>query len=43
MVIERGQIQAQGPPETVLASQREQLLGQLGSSRTVFNPARLKS
>jgi molybdate transport system ATP-binding protein len=34
MVIERGQIQAQGPPETVLASQREQLLRQLDSSRT---------
>jgi molybdate transport system ATP-binding protein len=35
MVIERGQIKAQGPPETVLASQREQLLRQLDSSRTI--------
>lgn len=34
MVIERGQIKAQGPPETVLAPQREQLLRQLDSSRT---------
>lgn len=34
VVIERGQIKAQGPPETVLASQREQLLRQLDSSRT---------
>jgi len=34
MVIERGQIKAQGPPETVLASQRELLLRQLDSSRT---------
>jgi ABC-type sulfate/molybdate transport systems ATPase subunit len=31
MVIERGQIKAQGPPETVLAGQREQLLRQLDS------------
>jgi molybdate transport system ATP-binding protein len=36
MVIERGQIQAHGPPETVLANQREQLLRQLDSSRTAF-------
>jgi molybdate transport system ATP-binding protein len=34
MVIERGKIKAQGPPETVLATQREQLLRQLDSSRT---------
>jgi molybdate transport system ATP-binding protein len=34
MVIEKGQIKAQGPPETVLSSQREQLLRQLDSSRT---------
>lgn len=34
MVIGRGQIQAQGPPERVLANQREQLLRQLDSSRT---------
>jgi ABC-type sulfate/molybdate transport systems ATPase subunit len=34
LVIERGRIKAQGPPETVLASQREQLLRQLDSSRT---------
>jgi len=34
VVIEKGQIKAQGPPETVLASQREQLLRQLDSSRT---------
>jgi molybdate transport system ATP-binding protein len=34
MVIEQGHIQAQGPPETVLASQREQLLRQLNPSRT---------
>lgn len=34
MVIERGQIQAQGTPETVLSRQREQLLRQLDSSRT---------
>ena len=34
VVIERGQIKAQGPPETMLASQREQLLRQLDSSRT---------
>jgi molybdate transport system ATP-binding protein len=36
LVIERGRIQAQGPPETVLANQREQLLQQLDSSRTTF-------
>jgi molybdate transport system ATP-binding protein len=36
LVIERGRIQAQGPPETVLANQREQLLHQLDSSRTTF-------
>jgi ABC-type sulfate/molybdate transport systems ATPase subunit len=35
MVMKRGQIQAQGPPETVLANQREQLLRQLDSSRTI--------
>jgi molybdate transport system ATP-binding protein len=36
LVIERGQIQAQGPPETVLANQRDQLLRQLDSNRTAF-------
>jgi molybdate transport system ATP-binding protein len=36
MVIESGQIKAQGPPETVLANQREQLLRQLDSNRTAF-------
>jgi molybdate transport system ATP-binding protein len=34
VVIEHGQISSQGPPETVLARQREQLLRQLDSSRT---------
>jgi molybdate transport system ATP-binding protein len=42
MVIERGKIKAQGPPETVLATQREQLLRQLDSSRQPLNsPPRL--
>jgi molybdate transport system ATP-binding protein len=36
LVIERGQIQAQGPPETMLANQRDQLLRQLNMSRTAF-------
>jgi len=36
MVIEHGLIRAQGPPETVLASQREHLIRQLDSSRTTF-------
>jgi len=36
MVIESGQIKAHGPPETVLANQREQLLRQLDSNRTAF-------
>jgi molybdate transport system ATP-binding protein len=34
MVIERGQIQAHGPAKVVLASQREQLLRQLGAGST---------
>jgi molybdate transport system ATP-binding protein len=36
LAIEKGQIKAQGPPETVLAKQREQLLRQLNSDRTAF-------
>jgi hypothetical protein len=36
LVIERGEIQAQGPPEIVLAGQREQLLRQLDSNSTAF-------
>jgi ABC-type sulfate/molybdate transport systems ATPase subunit len=36
LVIERGQIQAQGAPEIVLANQREQLLRRLDSGRTTF-------
>jgi molybdate transport system ATP-binding protein len=36
LVIEKGQIKAQGPPEKVLANQREQLLRQLDSSRTTL-------
>jgi molybdate transport system ATP-binding protein len=36
LVIEKGEIQAQGSPETVLANQREQLLRQLNMSRTAF-------
>ena len=34
LVIERGHIEAQGPPETVLANQRAQLLRHLNSNRT---------
>jgi ABC-type sulfate/molybdate transport systems ATPase subunit len=42
MVIERGQIKAQGRPETVLATQRELLLGQLDSAGQPLNsPQRL--
>jgi molybdate transport system ATP-binding protein len=36
LVIEKGKIQAQGPPETVLADQRKQLLRQLDSNRTAL-------
>jgi ABC-type sulfate/molybdate transport systems ATPase subunit len=42
MVIERGQIKAQGRPETVLATQRELLLRQLDSAGQPLNsPQRL--
>jgi hypothetical protein len=34
MVIDHGQIQAHGPAQVVLASQREQLLRQLGAGST---------
>ena len=36
LVIERGKIQAQGPPEIVLADQREQLLRQLDANSATF-------
>jgi molybdate transport system ATP-binding protein len=36
LVIEKGEITAQGPPEIALANQREQLLRQLDSNRTAF-------